>query len=183
MSSRRIAYAGVFIALTVALGYALMVIPNLEMITATVFIAGWLMGPGMGALIGLLSETIYSGLHPLGSGFLFPPLLIAQVATIALVGFIGGLARKGEIFFLANAGGYFGLALVGTMLTLIYDIATSLAYPLAAGFEGVQLWATLIAGLGLGGVHLISNAVIFFLIVPNILKAVHSQLGITGVIR
>jgi len=183
VTTRRIAYAGVFIALTVALGFALMVVPNLEMITATVFIAGWLMGSGMGAIVGFMAELIYSGLHPLGSGFLFPPLLIAQVLAISLVGLVGGVARRGEVLFMANTGGYIALGIVGGILTLIYDLLTTLSYPVAAGFEGVQIWTTIIAGLGLSGVHLISNVLIFTILVPAILKAVHSQLGISGVIR
>ncbi len=183
MSTRRIAYSGLFIALAVALGFALIALPNLEMITATVFISGWLLGPGMGALIGALTEVIYSGMNPVGSGFLFPPLLLAQVISIGLVGLAGGLTRKGEIFFLATGGGYLALGLLGALLTVVYDLLTTISFPLAAGFSGVQMWGTVLAGLGLSGVHVVSNGIIFAILVPQILRTIHKQLGITEIIK
>lgn len=183
MSSRRIAYSGLFIALTIALGFALVAIPNLEMITATVFIAGWLLGPGMGVVVGGVAELIFSSLNPVGSGLMFPPLLLAQIIAIAVVGAFGGLARRGEIFFLANKGGFFALGVLGGLLTLFYDILTTLSFPLTAGFTGGQLWGTVLVGMGLTGLHVISNSLIFAILVPQILKTIHRQLGITGVIK
>lgn len=183
MSTRRIAYTGLFIALTVALGFALIAIPNVEMITATVFIAGWVLGPGMGCLVGALGEMLYSGLNPLGSGFLFPPLLIAQILSLSIVGFMGGLLRRGEVFFLASKAGYIALGIAGALLTLLYDIFTTLSYPVSAGFSGAQVWTTLITGIGLSGLHILVNFFIFSVVVPQILKALYSQLGLTEVIR
>ncbi|MCF7805414.1 MAG: ECF transporter S component [Candidatus Marinimicrobia bacterium] len=183
MSTRRIAYTGLFIALAVALGFALVAIPNFEMISATVFIAGWLLGPGMGALVGFIAELVFSGINPAGSGFLFPPLLIAQVISVSLIGFVGGVARRGQVFFLASAGGAVSLGLLGGLLTIIFDFLTTISYPLVAGFNETQIWATLGIGALFYSMHVISNAAIFAVIVPAILKAVHSQLGITGVIR
>ncbi|HKJ66660.1 MAG TPA: ECF transporter S component [bacterium] len=183
MSTRRIAYSGLFIALAVALGFALIALPNLEMITATVFISGWLLGPGMGALVGALTEMIYSGMNPVGSGFLFPPLLLAQVISIGLVGMVGGLARRGEVFFLATGGGYLAMGVLGALLTVIFDLLTTISFPLTAGFSGVQMWSTVLAGLGLSGVHVVSNSLIFAILVPQILRTIHKQLGITEIIR
>ena len=183
MSTRRIAYTGLFIALAVALGFALVAVPNVEMITATIFIAGWVMGPVMGALVGVIAETIYSGMNPVGSGFLFPPLLIAQVISYGFIGFAGGVLRRGEIFFLASKPGYIALGTAGALLTLLYDVLTTLSYPFSAGFTGAQIWTTLIAGLGLSAVHVVVNFFIFSILVPQILKSLYSQLGLTEVIR
>jgi len=183
VTTRRIAYTGMFIALAVALGFTLIVIPNLELVTATAFISGWLLGPWFGALVGFISETIFSGLNPIGSGFLFFPLLIAQVFSMAFAGFIGGIARRGQIMFLSSWTGLLALAGVGVLLTAIYDLLTTLAYPIAAGFSGLQIWTMIAAGSVLSIFHILSNAAIFAIIVPGILKAVHSQLGVTEVIR
>lgn len=183
MTTRRIAYTGLFVALTVALGFALVAVPNLELVIATVFISGWLLGAGTGALVGFISELIFSGLNPVGSGFLFPPLLIAQVGAITLVGLAGGLFRRGKIFFLSSWGGYLALALVGVLLTILFDAATTLAFPISAGFSGLQIWTVIAAGSIFSALHVLSNACIFAIIVPAILKSVHSQLGITEIIR
>lgn len=183
MSTRRIAYTGLFIALAVGLGFALVAIPNFEMVTATVFIAGWILGPGMGALVGFIAELIFSGINPAGSGFIFPPLLIAQVISMTFAGWVGGISRRGQIFFLASPAGAVALGILGAILTIIFDLLTTLSYPLAAGFNETQIWATLGIGALFYSVHVISNAVIFAVIIPSILKAIHSQLGLTEVVK
>lgn len=183
MSTRRIAYTGLFIALAVGLGFALVTIPNFEMVTATIFIAGWILGPGMGALVGFVAELIFSGINPAGSGFIFPPLLIAQLISMTLIGFVGGLARRGEIFFLASPVGVFGLGALGAIVTIIFDLLTTLSYPFAAGFNQTQIWVTLGIGALFYSVHVVSNAVIFAIIIPSILKAIHAQLGLTEVVE
>ncbi len=183
MTTRRIAYTGMFIALAVALGFTLIIIPNLELVTATVFISGWLLGPFLGAFVGLISEMIFSGLNPIGSGFLFFPLLLAQVLAMAITGFSGGILRRGKVLFLSSWGGLLALAAVGVILTAIFDLFTTLAFPIAAGFSGVQIWTILTAGSIFSVLHILSNGAIFGIIVPGVLKSVYTQLGITEVIR
>ncbi len=183
MSTRKVAYTGLFIALAVARGFALGAVPNVEMLTATVFIAGWVMGSRSGMLVGVISGLIYSGMNPVGSGFLFPPLLIAQVISYGIIGFAGGVLRRGEIFFMASKAGYIALGIFGSVLTFFYDVLTTLSYPFSAGFSGAQIWATLIAGLGFSGIHVVVNFFIFSILVPQILKSLYTQLGLTEVIR
>ena len=63
-----------------------------------------------------------------------------------------------------------GLAILGFTVTLIYDMLTLLAYPIAAGLGFPGLLAALIKGLGFTLIHEISNAIIFIVSVPKVVK-------------
>ena len=63
---RTVILAALFIALSVALGFLLAGIPNLELMTLTVFMAGSFCGARLGGAIGALSILIFSLLNPLG---------------------------------------------------------------------------------------------------------------------
>jgi len=75
------------------MGFSLMFIPNIELITVMVFLSGIYLGIGWGALVGFTAMAIYSGLNPMGSGLSFPPLFLMQITGMAFAGIIGGLAR------------------------------------------------------------------------------------------
>jgi uncharacterized membrane protein len=169
---QKITRTAILTALCVALGYLFLPVPNLEMITMAIFLSGILMGPMLGALIGFLAETIYSISNPMG--FPPPPLLIAQVLSMALVGLAGGMLRPLLTPRIPVAGNRWlqviALALIGATLTLIYDLLTTLSFPLTAGFSPQQIQAALILGIPYVAVHIGTNAAIFGLLVPVILK-------------
>ena len=83
-----------FISLAVGSGFALVMVPNIELITTIVFISGAYLGSRWGIIIGGVSEFIFSALNPLGSGLVFFPILIAQVIAMMIVGAVGGLFNR-----------------------------------------------------------------------------------------
>ena len=95
-------------------------VPNVELMTLTVFISGIFTGPRYGALTGFLSIIIFSLFNPYGPAL--PPLLAAQVAGFTLAGAAGGLMRG-----ILRQGGMITAALSGFFITLFYDILTTLA--------------------------------------------------------
>ncbi|MBU1652577.1 ECF transporter S component, partial [bacterium] len=92
MQTRTITRTAFLIAVCVVLGYIFMPVPNIEMITAGIFIAGVWMGPRLGIFIGIVAEAIFSLLNPMG--FPPPPLLLSQIIAMSLTGCVGGLFRK-----------------------------------------------------------------------------------------
>ena len=74
--------AAIFCAMAIAMGYSLMMIPNIELITVIIFLSGVTLNLWWGALVGLVAMGIYSGLNPLGSGLSFPPLFFAHPVNI-----------------------------------------------------------------------------------------------------
>jgi len=78
-------------AACVVLGYLFMPVPNVEMITAAIFLSGLWTGPRHGLIIGLTAEALFSLSNPMG--FPPPPLLAAQLAGMGLAGWTGGMLR------------------------------------------------------------------------------------------
>ena len=172
MSNKDMAMIGIFSALSVVMGYTFIYIPNIEMISASIFISGYLLGIQKGILVAIIAETTYSAFNPMGSGLAFPFLLAAQLMGMSLFGAVGGiLGSRGEKFRFSRAK----IALIGTAglgCTLFFDLATTLSWPLAAGFEGSQIYATIVFGSVFTSIHIISNTLIFVLALPPILRAV-----------
>ena len=121
-------------------------------------------------IVGLTAMGIYSGLNPMGSGLSFPPLFIMQILGMAIAGILGGLVRPLIIEKKINLFLIVGLAITGFIITLIYDLLTLLAYPITAGLGFSGILAALFKGLGFTLLHEISNAVVFTVTVPPILR-------------
>ena len=164
--TRHIAFSGIFIALILGVGYALAFVPNVELVTTMIFLAGVLMRLKRGLLVGILGEFLFSALNPIGSGLLFPPMLIAQIAAMTVVCLTGALLRNYILNWKTSLPNVILIGAIGLLLTLFYDILVSAAYPLSAGFKLRETVATIIAGLAFSVIHLISNTVIFIVLVP-----------------
>ena len=165
-NSRQISFSGIFIALLLGVGYALAFVPNVELMTAMIFLAGVLMGYKRGIIIGIVGEFLFSALNPMGSGLLFPPMLFAQIVAMTVVSFTGAALR---IYVLTSKKGLLNIIImggVGLLLTLFYDILVSAAFPVSAGFTLYEIIGTIIAGLAFSIIHIISNVLVFTLLVP-----------------
>ena len=162
--------AAIFSAVAIGMGFSLMLIPNIELITVVVFLSGLYLGIRWGGVVGMTSMAIYSGMNPMGSGLSFPPLFAMQIIGMSLTGIIGGLVRP---FFFVKQFNVFlisSLAILGFTVTLIYDMLTLIAYPIAAGLGFSGMLAALIKGLGFTLLHEISNAIVFVVSIPRIIK-------------
>lgn len=161
-----------FTALAVGSGFALLLIPNVELITSVVFISGVSLGPGWGLAVGLLSEFVFSTANPLGSGLVFPPLLLSQLIGLGLVGFTGGLFRR---VFNSRHWPLPKVILIGAtgaVLTFVFDTLTTLSYPVAMGFGFRQTAAIYVAGMAFTFLHQISNAIIFATALPQVFRRI-----------
>ena len=173
---KSIAFMGIFIALVLGVGYALALLPNVELITAMIFLSGVLMGVKRGIFVGTIGEFLFSALNPVGSGLLFPPMLIAQVISMGFIGAVGGILRQYLVNWKPKPIKVIVIGAVGFVLTLIYDIFVSLAYPISAGFNLKETIGVVIAGIAFSVIHLVVNTAIFITLVPvtaqMIIKAV-----------
>ncbi len=162
--------AAIFCAMAIAVGYSLMMVPNIELITVTIFLSGLTLNALWGALVGFVAMGIYSGLNPLGSGMSFPPLFFAQLVSMSLCGVIGGFLKP---FFVTNRYKISHLVLLGLsgfVVTLIYDVLTLISYPIFSGLGVVGVYAALVKGLGFTLLHQLSNVFIFIITVPRVVK-------------
>lgn len=174
--NRRFVEMGVFLALFWGLGYAFLYVPNVEFILFIAFLSGLLLGLIRGVFVAFLGELVFSIANPMGSGLAYPPMLIAQLlgfVIVASAGFVLRLvvrnmhAEKKMLIIL------FGAA--GLVLTLVYDSLTSLAFPLASGFSGAQIWGAYLSGIPFYAIHIMSNTLIFAILGPVLIKMLQKK--------
>ncbi len=170
MKLKNLVRAAIFTALAIGMGFSLLMVPNIELITVIVFLAGLTLGVWWGALVGGTAEFFFSVLNPFGSGLIFPPLLVSQVVAMIIIGMAGGLLRV--VFFRQEftRKRLILLAGCGLLLTLVFDSMTTLAYPISVGFDFPQTIGIYLSGIGFTLLHQISNAIIFPIIVPKVVK-------------
>jgi len=163
----------IFIALIVVLGYLFIAIPNVEMVTTSIFLSGYLLGTKKGLLIGMIAELLYSVLNPYGVAA--PPLLMAQVISMGIVGFCGGVIYKTtkkshkKIFQLIQ----FGAA--GMLLTMFFDTLTTLSFAVFLAETSQKIIASVISsfiyGLPFYITHIAVNTLLFVFVLPLLITA------------
>jgi hypothetical protein len=144
MKTRDIALIALMSALTVAIAYskglALSILPGLiDFMTVIIFVNGFNFGSLVGGLVGGISMLIYMLIpfpfaHP--SAWLFtisPILLLVQAILGAMYGVVGGLWGHGWIQKRVEVNRSFlvKIALLGGILTFIYQIISSVGFYIA----------------------------------------------------
>lgn len=173
---RMVILAALFTALSVALGFLLAGIPNVELMTLTVFMAGLFCGARLGSAVGALSILFYSLLNPLGPAP--APLLAAQIAGFIMIGAAGALV--GPRIAPSGARGVAASAAAGLLITLGYDVLTTLATAFIAlgasrfveGLEGIVLAGALFIAWHVG-----INTAVFAVAVVPLMRGVRAWQG------
>ncbi|HEX7401360.1 MAG TPA: ECF transporter S component [candidate division Zixibacteria bacterium] len=165
-SARKLAWSGILIALAIVLKLPILSVPNVEFLTFVIFSAGYLLGMMEGMIVGIISMSIYTsvitpyGLPPL-------PIALAQIFSMALIGFAGGLIYQMRLLKLFKSiFPYLIMGLLGLALTVIYDLLTNLAVAYVMG----QFIPVMIAAIPFAAIHLLSNFAIFLVFTPLLLK-------------
>ena len=154
MSSRRLSYAALMMAAGLTGAYA-EPIPNFEVLTLVLFSTGVLLGARDGALVGALTELVYSLLNPYGAAH--PLVLLSQVSAMALAGAAGGVAARLGLPLRPAALRAPVLALAAVGLTGFFDLLTNLATGVVYG----QMRVILLGGIPFSLVHIGTNALLF----------------------
>ena len=155
--SKAIAITSIFSALTIASTYATSFIPNVEPMSFLVFVSGFLFGYSVGVSIGLISMTIYTSWNPWGPAI--PIISLAQIGSMAFIGFIGGIMGRNKRTRLTYMDAY-TLAITGGLLTIFYDLVTTLAMTVVFGVIS-EFPLFLVSGALFTIVHVVSNILIF----------------------
>ena len=171
--SFRISLIATFTALAIVLGYAMAYIPNIEVFTLMIFLSGFIMSKKEGAIIGLLSASIFTFFNPLGPSP--PPLFIYQLIHYSTTGVLGGLTKD----FLRNKE-YFKptedlcvfrimvlFGFLGAIITFIFDILSTLF------FYGLDLFVALyLLNIVFTTIHLIGNILVFIFLLPGLIHVI-----------
>ncbi len=180
--SFRIALISMFTALSVVLAYILVSLPNIELFTLSIFLAGFIMGKKEGFFIGTLSALIFVFFNPYGVSPL--PLLTYQIIHYAFTGLIGALTHdvlEGRSFYRPELDLYtlpmmilFGF--IGGIITISFDIITSF-------IGAITIYGTLdafipyfLSGVVFTTIHEAGNILGFVFILPGLIQVVHKIL-------
>jgi hypothetical protein len=167
------ATTAIFVALAAALGFLLLSVPNVELVTFTVFASGVVLGRWRGALVGALAMAIYSGANPYGSGLGAPTMFAAQVAASAFSGLMGGVTARlwrgrpsgpAVLPFIAGA--------IGLALTVVYQVAVIVGLAVMSPEFRTGALAVLVSNAFFSVVHLVSNTIVFAVLAPTVLPRV-----------
>jgi energy-coupling factor transport system substrate-specific component len=169
-SGRKLALMGVLVALAIVLKLPILTIPNVEFFTFIIFCSGYLLGMTEGVIVGVISMSIYTTLiTPYGPPPF--PIAVAQITSMALIGFTGGFVSKFIPAFFKQKPHSRPIIVIsvigisGLVLTLVYDLLTNLASAFVVGL----FWPVMIAGIPFALVHIASNVIIFVVLSPLLL--------------
>jgi hypothetical protein len=153
-------------AVVFAAGQALAAVPNVELVTVLVFLAGYLLGPALGSLVGAAGMGAHSLFNVMGA--VAPPVWAAQVLCYALVGAMGGVAGPPLARVRRRAPAALLAATIGAGLALFYQLSIN-AVTFFLFSSGVSVRVYLWGGIAFGAVQVAWNAAVF-LFVPAMLR-------------
>ena len=169
--TRRLALSAVFVGLAVGTNYVLARFPNVELMLSIVFLSGYVLGWRRGMVIGIVAEGIFSLFNPYGMAPI--PVLLTQITGVAAAGFAGGWFHKWQPEKLQGKTHSLILGGWGLILTLLFDLLTTLGTAAMIGFS----WKSYIALLAFGSLfyltHLLSNGLIFAVLVHLLIRNIH----------
>jgi hypothetical protein len=169
-NTRKALLASLLVSTAVVLGQALAGVPNVELMTITVFVSGYLLGWRLGMVVGSVSIALHSLFNPLGAAL--PPLLGSQVAAFAMVGLAG--ASIGPLILVSKRRWIASLAggVVGCFLTLLYDLLTNVgAFFSITGNEASSGFVKFVAaGMLFTAMHVAWNTALFSVVLVPVLS-------------
>ncbi len=151
-------------AAAVSTNYMLVGVINVKFMDLLVFTTGYMLGALSGATVGVLSWIVYGTLNPYGFSF---PVLIATALSETLYGIMGGLVSSRVNVKSVRIDLRF--AVIGFLLTFIYDLITNIVSILTAG---IPLSVGLVAGVPFSLVHEVSNAAFFAICLPPLVHGI-----------
>lgn len=158
-------------ALALVGNYVLVAIPNVELGSGVLFLTAYFFGLSMGFWCVLVVSIIYAFFNPWGP--FIPTIWLAQIVGWLFMVLTGYLMRRQKTDTKWTRYMIVEMAIVGAIVTLFFDLVTTLGYSI---WFGIPFVVAVIAGLVFIVLHVVSNAIIFPAIVPTLDKTLRKQL-------
>jgi len=170
--SRWVAVTAIMSALALVGNYVLVAIPNIELGSGVLFVTAYLFGLGMGIWCVLIVSIIYAFFNPWGP--FIPTIWITQLIGWIFMVIAGMLMGRKDTDKSWTRGMQIELGVVGAVVTLFFDLITTLGYSI---WFGVPYFIAVITGSAFIVLHVVSNAIIFPAIVPKLDVTMKQQLN------
>ena len=165
-TTKRAAMVAVLTAACVASNYALIGVVNVKFMDLIVFVAGFSLGPIVGASVGVLTWLVYGSINPYGFSL---PILLITSAGESLYGIVGGFLGRGSERIFNRVSDSAKFAVIGFLLTFVYDLVTNVVSGVSVG---IPIPVALVTGIPFAIVHEASNAAFFFIGASPLIMAV-----------
>jgi hypothetical protein len=131
-----------------------------------------------GAIIGLMSASIFTFFNPFGPSP--PPLFIYQLIHYSMTGVLGGLTKdflRNKEFFKPTEDLYifrimFLFGLIGAIITFIFDILSTLFGGFIVSISIDYFIVSYLGNIGFTTVHLIGNILGFVFLLPGLIQVI-----------
>lgn len=167
---RDIGLIAIMTALCVGGSYALIGLPNINLMDIVVFTTGYIYGIPIGVAIGVLSWFVYGAINPLGFNV---QIWIATMIGESIFGIAGGILGRRNSNPEKVLRFNLEMGLCGLTLTLIYDLLTNTVYAITFN---IPIPAAIVSGWifppWFGILHEASNLILFFSAVYPLTKSI-----------
>lgn len=172
--SLQTAILAIFTALGPALSLSFIWFPYFELMTLTLFTGGLVLGPITGVILAVLSSTLYEIIATLvlGPALTIYPFKILAYILIALTGSLIGKNLPEKPTFSWR----FFTGIIGGLLTLFFDLVVNLGMIFFMDLQTISYFTTLLVGLPVTALRVISNTVLFSFIPELVSRAVYPLL-------
>jgi len=188
MKPKTLAMASIFSSLCIVVSYgrglAIPMIPGVEFMSVIIFATGFMFGLVTGMLSGAIALTVYMLVpypfaHPAAWLFTISPLLLVIMAALGgMFGLAGGILRRRYSSLNINARFIMMMAIVGFVLTFLYDVLSSIGFYIAYPGVYASVWEAIyltFIPLWLPYppiIHTVTNTFVFAIVGPPIIKAI-----------
>jgi len=142
-AAQTVAVVATFSALIVGSDLALAPFSNVKLLDTLVFVAAYVFGFRVGATVGILSETIWSFISPIGMAGPVAPFLIAGEVLFALAGWGASKAWGREFRLVSPYSVFIGATMA--ICAFFWDLETNFAFALFAFWPWPTLYQFLYA--------------------------------------
>lgn len=175
--TRHITLLVVLAALCIGIQLTPRPIPNVESTSLLVFLTGAVFGIFFGVSLGVLVMSVNGFFSAYGFAGLILPFQIVGMIVIGVAGALYGHLSGGK----HGAASFLEVAILGAFLTVIYDFVTNFAITVPSILAGqpfpAALVPVLISGAMFSAIHVVSNAILFFVAFVPLRYAVQNLLG------
>ncbi|MHA1960148.1 MAG: hypothetical protein ACW99U_07960 [Candidatus Thorarchaeota archaeon] len=171
-NARWVAIASIMSALALVGNYSLVAIPNVELGTTVLFITSIVFGLPMGIWCTLIMSAIFASINPWGP--FVPQIWLTQVIGWAYIAVAGGLVRRISRPDGTSHRSSRDLFIVGLFITAMFDSISNVGYSLAFS---VPYSIAMLAGLPFMVVHVLSNAILFSIVIPRVENILEKEVG------
>jgi hypothetical protein len=124
LKTREIAIVAVFSAVIVATNFALTDLINVKLMDTLVFVAAFVYGFRIGALVGVTSELVWGAVSPFGFGGYIIPFLVLGELLYAAAGSLAAGFWRGSVSSFSTSN--LAIGSIMTICAFMWDIETNL---------------------------------------------------------